>query len=110
MGRGREGRVYRVRQLPLHLQDRGHTERFLAQIVLDLGAVDNIRVFSLAQEKQDSKTATVTFKALPSIFDNDGQQWTLHTEIFCGRNIVVDVHFRGFTILNEPRYSPHIVE
>ena len=110
MGRGRDGRVYRVRQLPLHLQDRGETERFLAQIAQDLGPVDNIRVFSLAQDKQDSKTATVKFETLPSIFDNDEQQWTLHAEVFCGRNIIVDVHFRGFTVLNEPRYSPHTVE
>lgn len=110
MGRGREGRVYRLRQLPLHLQERGDTERFLAQIAKDLGAVDNIRVFSLAQEKQDSKTATATFKTLPSIFNNDEQQWTLHVEVICGRNIIVDVHFRGFTVLNKTPYSHHTVE
>ncbi len=110
MSRSRDRQVYRVRQLPLHLENRGDAAPFLALIAPVLGTVDNIRVFSLAQEKLDTKTATVAFKTTPSIFDNDDQQWTLQAELFCGRNIIVDTHFRGFTVLNEPRYSPRSAE
>ena len=110
MRRGREGRVYRVRQLPVHLGDCGKTARFLASIAPVLGSVDNVRVFSLAQEKPKSKTATVTFRVIPSIFDNDEQQWTLPAEDFSEQNIIVDIHFRGFTVLNEPQLSPHVAE
>lgn len=110
MGRGRESQVYRVRQLPLHLENRGVVANFLATISPALGAVDNIRVFSLAQEKANYKTATVSFKTLPAIFDNDEQQWTLHAEVLAIRNIIVDTHFRDFTVLNEPQHHLHTVE
>ena len=107
---GRDGRVYRIRQLPLHLEHCGKVPPLLARLAPDLGAVDNIRVFSLAQEKNNSKTATVKFKTLPPIFDNDRSQWTLEAEEICGQNVIVDVHFRGFTVLNEPRGSPYTAE
>ena len=110
MGNSRETRVYRVRQLPSHLEERGSTASFLASIAPDLRAADNIRVFSLAQDKKSSKTATVSFKIIPSIFDNDREEWTLQAEPFCGRNIIVDTHFRGFTVLNEPQSFLHTVE
>lgn len=110
MGLNRQDRVYRVRQLPLHLDNRSDTAQFLASIAPVLGEVDNIRVCSLAQRNRDSKTATVTFKAIPSVFDNDEHQWTLHVESFFGQNVIVDIHFRGFTVLNEPRQCPHTAE
>ena len=110
MGRNRESQVYRVRQLPLHLEDRGATASFLSKIASVLGAVDNIRVFSLAQEKPVSKTATVSFNILPSIFDNDDEQWTLPARDVCERNIIVDVHFRDFTVLSEPQNCEHTIE
>ena len=110
MGLSREGRVYRLRQLPLHLDNPNDTARFLASIAPGLGEVDNIRVCSLAQGKLDSKTATVTFKTVPSVFADDEDQWTLHVESFFGRNVIVDTHFRGFTVLNEPRQCPHTAE
>ena len=105
-----DGRVYRVRQLPLHLAHRDKVPSFLVLVAPVLGAVDNIRVFSLAQEKDNSKTATVKFKTLPPIFDNDRSQWTLEAEDVCGQNVIVDVHFRGFTVLNEARGFPHTAE
>ena len=110
MGLDREGWVYRVRQLPLHLDGRSATAQFLALIAPVLGEVENIRVGSLAQGKRDSKTATVTFKTTPSVFDNDETQWTLDPQSSLGRNVIVDVHFRGFTVLNEPQQCPHTVE
>ena len=106
----RVGRVYRIRQLPLHLEHCGKVASFLARLDPDLGAVDNICVFSLAQEKDNSKTATVKFKTLPPIFVNDQDEWTLKAEDVCGQNVIVDVHFRGFTVLNEARGSPHTAE
>lgn len=110
MGRRRQSQVYRVRQLPPHLEHRGVVAPFLATIAPSLGGVDNIRVFSLAQEKSTSKTATISFEALPSVFDNDQEQWTLQAEVICGRNIIVDTHFRDFTVLNEARHCPLTVE
>lgn len=110
MGKGREGQVYRVRQLPLRLENRDVVAPFLAGIASILGGADNIRVFSLAREKPEFKTATLSFKTVPSIFDNDDEQWTLQAEVVCGRNIIFDTHFRGFTVLNEPQHGPHTVE
>ena len=110
MGRSRESRVYRVRQLPLHLEHRGDVAPFLAEIAPVLGAVDYICVFSLGQEKPNSKTATITFKKLPTLFDDDEEQWTLPAKNICGRNIIVDTHFRDFTVLNEPQHGLHTVE
>ena len=110
MALDRESRVYRVRQLPLHLEDRSATAQFLVSIAPVLGDIENIRVCSLAQGKRDSKTATVTFKTIPSVFDDDKNQWTLHAERFFGRNVIVDIHFRGFTVLNEPRQCLHTAE
>lgn len=109
MARSREGRVYRVRQLPLYLDNGVGPARFLARVAPLLGTVENILVFSLAHAKQDSMTATVGFNSLPSIFDNNEEQWTLQTDI-PGRNIIVDIHFRDFTVLGEPRRSPHTAE
>ena len=105
-----DGLVYRIRQLPLHLEHCGKVAPFLVWVAPALGAVDNIRVFSLAQEKDQFKTATVKFKTLPPIFDNDRSQWTLEAEDVCGQNVIVDVHFRGLTVLNEPWRSPHTAE
>lgn len=110
MARSRESRVYRVRQLPSHLENCGHVALLLAQVAPVFGTVDNIRVFSLARKKPDSKTATISFKHLPSIFDNDEEQWTLPVEHTCGRNIIFDTHFRGFTVLKEPQQGLHTVE
>lgn len=110
MGSSRAGKVYRLRQLPRHLEGSSSTAIFLASITSDLGAADNIRVASLAQENTDSKTATVTFKTLPSIFDNDEQQWTIQAKAFSKHNVIVDTHFRGFTVLSEPQNSLHIAE
>ena len=110
MSPNRESRVYRFRQLPLHLKDCGATASFLSKIDSVLGAVDNIRVFSLAQEKPISKTATISFKTIPPVFDNDEEQWTLRVADVCGRNIIVDVHFRDFTVLNEPQDRDHTIE
>ena len=110
MGRNRESQVFRFRQLPLHLKNRGDVAPFLALIASVLGTANNIRVFSLAQETSNTKTATVSFRTIPSIFDNDEQQWTLQTETFCGQNIIVDTHFQGFTVLSEPQQHPHTVE
>lgn len=110
MSRSRESRVYRVRQLPLYLEYRGDVAPLLAKVAPVLGAVDNIRVFSLAREDTDSKTATVSFMITPSIFDNDKEKWTLQAEDVCGRNIIIDTHFRGFTVLKEPQLTLHTVE
>ena len=109
MGRSREDRVYRVRQLPSNLEHRSTVAPFLAGIAPVLGPADNIHVFSLAQGKS-SKTATLSFKSLPSLFDSDEQQWTLHAQDVCQQNIIVDSHFRDFTVLNEPQYSSHTTE
>ena len=110
MDHSREPKVYRVRQLPLHLKDCGVTASFLALIAPALEPADNIRVFSLAQEKPDSKTATVSFKKIPTIFGNGREQWTLQSKVFSGQNIIIDTHFRGFTVLNEPQSCLHTVE
>ena len=110
MERGREGRVYRARQLPNHLKTCDDTARFLARVAPVLGNFDSIRIFSLAAAGPTYKTATISFKDLPSMFDNDDQQWTVQAKDLCGWNIIVDIHFREFTVLSEPHPSTYIAE
>ena len=110
MGRSREERVYRVRQLPHHLEERGDVAAFLVDVAPVLGKIDNIRVFSLARGKKNSKTATVMFKVTPAFFDNDEGQWTLETRNICGHNVIVDTHFRDFTVLNDAKDSHYTTE
>lgn len=110
MFRSREDRVYRVRQLPIYLENPGQTAPFLARIAPILGDANNIRVLSLAETNPTSKTATISFKTLPSTFDNNDQQWTLQAKDVCGWNVIVDIHFRDFTVLSEPHPSTHTAE
>lgn len=108
MVRGREGRVYRVKNIPVHL-DRQGTGDLLHRIVPYLGPRENVTIFSLAKDRQDSLTATVTFKSLPSPFDNDREEWTFHAAGIM-RSIIFDVHFLDFTVLNEPSENLHTME
>jgi hypothetical protein len=115
MPRNRGSRTYRVRQLPQNLQKHAVTS-FLAAALSDLGAAANIQVFSIAPsltlyERNPTTTATVVFKETPQCFDDDKVQWTLiskHPE--WPRNIIFDIHFIGFTLLNDLSYDESQVE
>jgi hypothetical protein len=102
----RHGRTYRFRQLPPQVDTR-----FLPTLLLSIdaafGPLGNIRVHSLASsldpwESPPTKVATITFKQLPSIFDNEDKEWVfLARNIGLLKNVIVDVHFLGFTPLND---------
>jgi hypothetical protein len=115
MPRTRESRAYRVRQLPQNLQQHA-VASFLATASSDLGPAANIQVFSVAPslslyERTPTKIATVVFKETPQCFDDDKVQWTLiseHPE--WPRHLVFDIHFIGFTPLNDLSYDESQVE
>ena len=110
----REWRTYRVRQLPSHV-DKQSTAALLARLGYDLGPSENIQILSLAPslnpwENPPTKTATLSFRRLPSTFDNDKDEWVLpaQSELALERNIIVDIHFLDFTPLNTP--ERHVFE
>lgn len=115
MARIREDRTYRVRQLPSHI-DSNHLPALLISVENSTGPLENINVHSLAGslntfEDVPTKTATVTFGAVPTAFDNDQTEWVLQTRrLGLQRNIIFDTHFLGFTALNDVDPNVHALE
>jgi hypothetical protein len=60
-------------------------------------------------ETPRTKTATIIFKTLPDVFDNDDTEWPLRTED-AQPNVIADVHFLGFTALNDADSDLHVLE
>jgi hypothetical protein len=115
MPKTREFRTYRVRQLPRNLvQDA--VAAFLAAASPDLSPAENIQIFSIAPslttyETISMKVATLVFKATPSCFDSDKDQWTLISEHPAWRRkLLFDVHFNGFTPLNDVGFEESELE
>ena len=75
----------------------------LTTTVEGLGPIDNINVYSLASSlnTQDvTKTATLIFKRVPTLFDNDKREENVHVPDQA-RNQIFDTHFLDFTALND---------
>jgi hypothetical protein len=123
MGRTREDRTYRVKQLPLHLQ-LPSAAAFLAQLDGRIGPASSIRVHSIAnalglEDNPRFKVATLTFFNVPVLFDNDQQEWTIEVHSLSeGKratlqikdNVIFDTHFLGFTPLNDVPLEDHVAE
>jgi hypothetical protein len=109
----RESRTYGFRQLPSHV-DELRLPALLLSINDALGPLENIQIHSLASsldpwETPPSKTATITFNKLPLIFDNGQKEWVLSTRhIGLLNKVIVDVHFLGFTSLNDVVKDHHL--
>lgn len=96
--------------------DKTQLPELLVKISESFGPPDNILIYSLASslspfERFPTTTATVAFKRTPSIFDDGRIEWTFlakHTSL--QQNIVVDVHFWGFTALNDVDPDLHTIE
>lgn len=113
-----ETRTYRVRQLPCVLIYRRQVASFLASIVADL-EVEHVHVFSLAPslnplELPPTKVATVMFSKTPTAFDSANShdhQWTISGRpAGLQKDVIVDVHFEGFTPLNDVAGDEHTLE
>lgn len=106
MSRARVDCTYRVRQLPANLH-RDAVAGFLATASYELGPPTNIRVFSVAPslrlyEQIPTKVATLTFRETPSCFDNDDGEWKIISkDPQWPQTLLFDVHFIGFTPLND---------
>jgi hypothetical protein len=115
MAKTPEFRTYRVRQLPQNLR-QDEVASFLAAASPHLGPAANIGVFSIAPslttyETIPTKVATLVFKATPSCFDNDKEQWTLTSEHpGWRRKLMFDAHFDGFTPLNNVSFEESELE
>jgi hypothetical protein len=115
MAREPKDRTYRVRQLPAHI-DVHHLPALLINLESSIGPLENVIVHSLAGslklfEDTPTRTATVTFQNVPSVFDNDETEWVVETRnLGLKRNIIFDTHFLGFTALNDVDPSIHTHE
>jgi hypothetical protein len=114
MPRPREQRTYRLRQLPQYLE-RQDVGAFLCKVSPDFGLAEDIEVFSLASnlitwEKPPTKTATLMFRKTPKPFDNE-EEWAMTARSAAwNRNLIFDVRFEGFTVLNDVDSSTHLAE
>jgi hypothetical protein len=115
MPRPRERRTYRLRQLPQHLGLQDVAE-FLCNVSSDFGVKEDIQVFSIASsliswEKPPTKTATLLFNSTPRAFDNDEEEWTVSARhAGWSRKLMFDIHFEGFTALNDVEAPTHLAE
>lgn len=115
MSTGAKARTYRIRQLPCILKYRPQVASFLASVLPDLAA-DNVRVMSLAAslnplEIPATKVATVMFDRVPAAFDTNDTQWVIPGQSAgLVRDILVDLHFRDFTPLNDVLPDDHEFE
>lgn len=111
---GDRNKTYRVRQLPCILTSN-RVASFLASIVPGVAPAD-IHVFSLASslnplEIPATKVATLTFHKVPFVFDTDDTEWIIPGESAgLVRDVIVDVHFQGFTSLNDVPDDEHKME
>jgi hypothetical protein len=102
-----------VRQIPSHVSKESLAS-VLVKACKSLGPEENIKVCSLGSslvpfEMPRTKTATIIFKTLPTLLDDEETEWVLRTAGF-QPNIIIDVHFLGFTALNEVDSDLHILE
>lgn len=114
MTRVPEDRTYRIRQLPGHI-DVHDLPALLISLENSIGPLENINVHSLAGSLNTfdvpTKTATITFNSVPKVFDNDQKEWVFQTrQLGLQKNIIFDIHFLGFTALNDVDPSMHTLE
>ncbi|KAI1412373.1 hypothetical protein F5Y13DRAFT_200005 [Hypoxylon sp. FL1857] len=104
-------KVYRLRNLPLHV-DRQSAAELLATCVDDL-APHQIRISSLANDvdpwaRPPTKTATLTFHETraASRFNSGPGEWDFPVPGL-SKPLILDSHFRGLTSLNEVSATEH---
>ena len=110
--------TYRISQIP-EVISRDQLPHLLSSIQ-DLqppkyaNTLNNIMIHSLASRvglSNPTKTATVTFREIPSILLDKRTQWTC-TFVHMGNSgtLVIDTHFDGFTVLNEVEEENYVLE
>ncbi|KAK3360460.1 hypothetical protein B0T25DRAFT_535690 [Lasiosphaeria hispida] len=110
-----KAKTYRARQLPCILTSLGQVASFLAGVVPGLAA-DDVRVFSLATslnplEIPATKVATLMFDRVPPMFDNSNTEWIISGQSAgLVRDLLIDVHFRDFTPLNDAPPENHMLD
>ncbi|KAH7171267.1 SERAC1 [Dactylonectria macrodidyma] len=106
--------TYRISQIPGDIV-RDKLADFLSSCEMQkLGPADNFQIHSYASrlgQRNSTKTATVTFKVIPSALLGKSTEWTAsfeHNNVF-GR-ITLDTNFDGFTVLNEVEPDNHVLD
>jgi hypothetical protein len=102
----REGRTFRVREIPESF-DKLQLARVL-KLLLALGYENDVSVHSLATSISPlvypKQVATVTFSKTPKVFEDGQSEWVLSGQGDGTQYLIrVDLHHLGFTPLNEPR-------
>jgi hypothetical protein len=107
--------TYRVRQLPSNIK-KHQLPTWLARNAEGTGPAENIRVYSLTTSsivpgKSPVGTATLAFKETPNMFLRQQTEWTFPAEnAGLANNIIFDVHFQGFTVLNDVDPKEHTLK
>jgi|ERR1700733_5522485 hypothetical protein len=109
--------TFRVRQIPAHCLQFHDLTRLL-HYVLDYRKTIIVR--SLASsidsfENPPTKVATVTFEDRPTALEDPKDprrsEWFFpSSRTSLPHNIIIDTHFRGFTVLNEVYPERHLLE
>ena len=75
---------------------------------------DDVSVLSLTTTSTSAsqihrKTATVQFRKTPYMFRKSLDEWNLRDKVLLD-TVIIDVHFRGFTALNDVKPKDHVLE
>jgi len=105
--------TYRITQIPLEW-DRDTLCEWLTANTGGPKLPGNVHVYSLTSTSVTSsqalhQTATVQFQKTPYMFRKSKEDWSLRQTGVLD-NIIIDVHFRGFTALNDVKADEHILE
>jgi len=106
-------RTFRVKHLPHHMQIH-HAQRFLRDLLSyddDAGKLDVLSLASDVEshENPPSKVATVQFSTTPQVLESGKVEWNFE-RVGLLRDIIIDTHFLGFTVLNDVDRDEHVQE
>lgn len=104
-------KVFRLRQIPLLMKERDVSSMLEGALGLDHST---IRIFSLARDVNawiPTQTATLMFRAssarLDEMMSKTQGEWMI-SAVNVHPDPILDTHFKGLTVLNEP--TNHVAE
>ena len=108
--------VFRLRNIPNHVSTTPEATKLLNSALAV--PVDSIVIYSLAKtsdmlEKPPSRVATIQLKTVPSCIAKapDDQEWEVPMpDGYPGNVLILDIHFRGWTTLNDVDPANHRAE
>ena len=105
--------TYRVQNVPKQLDEESFGQILGQALNVNSRSITVLSLASLpyVEERKSTKFATVMFKVIPAALDNDEKEWAPFSTTFGGLryHFEIDIHFLGFTPLNDVDPREHIL-